>query len=124
MAYLKVCSVQCGSCIFGPNSAIAGRPERMRELERAWKREDTHQICHHFGVGEGGDEALSGEDVVCRGFYDTQFIRKGTGQMLRIAERLGAIFGKPGIEFVDPPDSPVDADVPAKGRAKRKHRAR
>lgn len=70
----------------------------MRELAKEWERQDTHQICHHFGSG-GDDDALEGENVVCRGFYETQFLEKGTGQLLRIAARLNL------IEFVEPPPS-------------------
>lgn len=96
MGKLKIAKTRCGSCIFGPNSAIKGRPARMRQLQREWRAADAHQICHAFGVGEtddDGHEYLEGEDVVCRGFYDTQ----PPSQMMRIAERINC------IEFVEQP---------------------
>lgn len=94
---LKVASKMCGSCIFGPNSAIKGRPERMRDLAEQWRRHDTFQVCHHAGTegeDDDGNPVLDGEAIVCRGFYDTQ----PPSQMIRIAQRLNC------IEFVDVPD--------------------
>ena len=95
---LKVASERCASCIFGPNSPLRHDTERMRELSEAWRAQDTHQICHAFGHGEvddDGNEVLVGEEVVCRGFFDTQ----PHGQLLRIAGRINC------IEFVDPPEN-------------------
>jgi hypothetical protein len=98
----RVAATQCESCIFGPNSAIKDRPERMRDLAASWRANDTFQICHAFGVGDfddDGNEMLDGEEVVCRGFYDTQ----PPCQMQRIAERLQAITGTQIIHFVPLP---------------------
>ena len=84
----RVSAEQCASCIFGPNSAIAGRPARMRDLARQWAKRDCHQVCHAFGSGD--DDELDGEDVACRGWWDTQ-----TSQNARIAERLGCVSFEP-----------------------------
>ncbi len=117
---LKVAATRCVSCIFGPNSPIKDRPARMRDLKRIWRLRDTHQICHHHGIegdseeydpdDEGAASAitpLDGEDVVCRGFYDTQ----PWGQMLRIADRLGCIVfvSQPATDMASTP-APVDPD--------------
>jgi len=112
---LKVAAARCSTCIFGPNSPIKDRPARMRELKRFWRLHDSHQVCHKFAIEgyEDGDEPLdedappasiNGEEVVCRGFYDTQT----WGQMLRIADRLGCIV------FVPQPAADL-ASTPAPG---------
>lgn len=77
--------------------------KRIAQLRRERRATDSHQICHAFGHGEMNDEGveeLVGEDVVCRGFYETEYEKRGTGQMLRIAERINC------VEFVDPPETP------------------
>ncbi len=61
----KVCETRCASCIFGPNSPL--RRTRFAELAKRWaKMRGGHQSCHQYGTTEGG------EDVCCRGFWDTQ----------------------------------------------------
>ena len=56
----------------------------MRQLQADWARRDTHQTCHAFGTVNDGQ--VLGEDVVCRGWWDTQ-----TSNGARIAERLGIV---------------------------------
>ena len=66
--------------------------KRFREQMSLCRKKDTHQICHQFGVGDENGP-LDGDDVMCRGFYETQPL----SQMLRIAERLNY------VRFVDQP---------------------
>ena len=61
----KVCASRCKTCIFGPNTPLPR--ERFAELAKGWaKMRGGHQVCHQHGTSEGG------EDVYCRGFWDTQ----------------------------------------------------
>ena len=97
---MKVMAESCDTCVFGPKSPVSRA--RMAELRREWALRDTHQTCHHAGVAEedeNGEETgrIDGEDIVCGGFFKNVYERRGTGQVLRIMERLGA------IEFVAPP---------------------
>ena len=87
----------CESCIFREGSNLA---DRVEVLEDEWRIRDTHQICHDSAIGDGEGElydAETGEDVdpmdakVCRGFYENVYLEEGTGQMIRISERLGLL---------------------------------
>jgi hypothetical protein len=53
-------------------------------MVRACARDDTHIICHDTLDIVTGTRAT---EAVCRGYYDTG----RRSQMLRIAERLGAV---------------------------------
>ena len=91
---MKVMRRHCDTCVFTDRSPL--RPGRMRDLEQSWQSLDTHQTCHHAGVGNE-EEGLIGEDIVCHGFFRSVFLTKGIGQGLRIAGRLI------GYEYVEPP---------------------
>lgn len=99
----KVMAKHCATCVFTARSPVG--PERMRDLERQWRARDTHQTCHHAGVGTGYDDdeedgppTLDGEDIACYGFVREVFLRHGIGQYLRISANLG------GFNYVDPAD--------------------
>lgn len=78
----KVMAKMCATCVFSPRSPVG--PERMRDLEQQWQQRDTHQTCHHAGIGVSDDEedgeGLEGEDIVCHGFFREVYLRTGTGQ--------------------------------------------
>lgn len=76
-AKAKVCEQRCKTCVFDKQNRFIDT-ERFRELAKEWKNGQSHQICHQFGVGvmddnEDGEfeHVLDGEDVWCRGFFDT-----------------------------------------------------
>lgn len=115
----RVAAEQCATCIFGPNSAIKDRPERMRDLVDEWRKNDGFQICHAFGIGEtddDGNETLIGEEVACRGFFDTQ----PACQIERIAGRLEAITGKTMIHFVPLSVDEIEAERPERSKTRTK----
>lgn len=84
---LRVLRERCDQCIFGPERIVSSR--RMADVLATCRRRDTHFICHKATI-EGG------QDVCCRGFYDTQ---PATG-LRDLAEQLDA------VEFVDEQDLP------------------
>jgi hypothetical protein len=88
----KVARERRATCIFGPNSPLSAA--RMREVTRSWAGGNGHQICHHFGSGEAGsrpgDEDFEGEDVWCRGFYDTQ-TPESVKELMRDFESVGLV---------------------------------
>jgi len=100
---VKVRATLCESCIFRPGSVLAERIDAR--LAEEWAENDTHQTCHQSAIASDDDDGLmdpeTGEPVkpedaaVCRGFYQEVFLKKGTGQLLRIMERLD------GLEFSD-----------------------
>jgi len=97
---LKVVEGRCDTCVFSKASPV--RSGRLRRLAQSWQRQDTHQVCHQFPVAAEGDDGeetgmLDGENVVCGGFFDNVYLVRGTGQLLRIAERFG------GFEYVPAP---------------------
>lgn len=105
---LRVMSKMCATCVFTDRSPV--RAGRRHDLERSWVARDTHQVCHHSAVWDESDGEVEDEadevpplerQVVCHGFFREVFLRHGTGQMLRIAERLG------GFEYVNPDDYPL-----------------
>ena len=83
----KIAAERCATCIFGENSPVG--PARMRDLHEAWG-EHGHQICHQFGTGPMPDdenpEDMDGEDVCCRGFFETQIPKSQQELMLALAE--------------------------------------
>lgn len=81
----KVASRACGQCLFGPNKIVSD--ERKDEVLEECENEDTYFVCHKSTIRDPN------EGMCCRGFYEAH---PGTGQMLRIAERLGAVV------FADP----------------------
>lgn len=78
---LKVCEKKCDQCLFSKDRIV--RPGRVADIISQCRAKDTHFICH------------KSDDVVCRGFYDTQ-----TSQLIRIAQRLRM------VEFVPVDDLP------------------
>lgn len=97
----KVMSKHCATCVFTSRSPVG--PARMRDLERTWRAKDTHQTCHHAGIGTYSDDdddedhpTIDGEDVACFGFVREMFLSHGIGQYLRISARLG------GFHYIDP----------------------
>lgn len=97
MSGMKVMARDCDTCVFSKASPV--RAGRMAQLRAQWRARDTHQVCHHSAVWDEDDpeDGPPDETVVCHGFFEHEFMERGTGQMLRISERLG------GFEFVEPP---------------------
>jgi len=82
---MKVCEEQCSQCLFTAMRIVSKK--RMAEIIKECRKNDTHFICHKHSV--------NGDDVMCRGFYETQ----PPSQLLRIAERLNMVI------FVKPPNA-------------------
>lgn len=74
---MKVMEKQCNECLFSKNRIVT--TTRMRSILAECARKDSHFICHKA--------TQEGEDVCCRGFYDTQ----PPSQLMRIAGRLNMI---------------------------------
>lgn len=78
----KVASKCCNQCLFSPNKIVSDR--RKASLLKEIVQEQSFFECHKSTMNGGG--------TCCRGFYE-KFGHHS--QMIRIAERLGA------IEFVE-----------------------
>jgi len=76
----KVKTECCNQCLFSKDRIVSG--ERMKEILRDCRKNDSHFICHKSSI-EGGNDC-------CRGFYDTQ-----DANIIRIAQRLNC------VEFVN-----------------------
>lgn len=78
----KVYEKRCDQCLFSKDRIVSAA--RRVEILRECVGKDTHFICHKA--------SLNGENVCCRGFFDSQ-----TSNLIRIMGRLNA------IEFVPLP---------------------
>lgn len=87
----KVCEEKCTKCLFTKNR-IVGK-ERMANILEECARNNTHFICH--------EASMNGQDVCCKGFYDTQ-----TSNMMRIAQRLKMV----AFVAIDKGDAPAPND--------------
>jgi len=72
----KVKEECCGQCLFGKDKIVSS--ERKRSILIDCQQNDSHFICHKA--------TIEGEDVCCKGFYDTQ-----TSGMIRISQRLNMV---------------------------------
>jgi hypothetical protein len=86
MMGLEICEERCNQCLFSENRIVS--KTRMAQIVRDCRRNDTFFQCHKH--------TIAGNDVMCRGYYETQPPR----QMQRIAERLNA------VQFVPTPKEP------------------
>lgn len=80
---LKVLKKRCDECLFSDARIVSKR--RAAEVLKSCARNDSHFECHKG--------TMVGENIVCRGFFDTS-----STNLIRIAGRLGA------IDYVDVPD--------------------
>ena len=76
----KVKKECCGQCLFSKNKIVSDK--RKDGILSDCAKNQNHFICHKA--------TIENQDICCKGFYDTQ-----TSNMIRIAQRLGA------VEFVD-----------------------
>lgn len=76
----KVKKKCCGECLFSKDKIVSNK--RRKDILDGCKKKDNHFICHKA--------TIKGEDVCCKGFYDTQ-----TSNMIRISQRLNM------VKFVD-----------------------
>lgn len=77
-AGVHVLREKCSTCIFRPGNLMELRPGRLADLVAETRRHDTNVVCH---------QTLDAERAAfCRGSVD-----ESPGQMMRIAERLGAV---------------------------------
>lgn len=74
----KITKERCSECLFSKDKIVGDK--RRRQVLKECERKDTHFICHKA--------TLRGEEVCCAGFHEAF---PGTGQLHRIAQRLGAI---------------------------------
>lgn len=85
----RLLTKQCSSCIYIQNGRLMHlRPGRVEDMTAETIKMDTNVICHK-------SRSLQGElpwDAWCKGSVD----KKGPGQLIRIAGRLGI------LEEVDP----------------------
>lgn len=90
-----IASRRCDQCLFGPNKIVSD--SRKEDVLRGCEAQDRHFVCHKSSIRDPE------EGMVCRGFYE---VHRGTGQGLRIAERLGI------AAFADPNTGLVVSDAP------------
>jgi hypothetical protein len=84
MMGFKVCKERCNECLFSPDKIVSNR--RKQNIIRECIRENKFFVCHKHGVGT--EEGTEGEEVCCRGFYDSYGPQIN---IIRIAQRLNAI---------------------------------
>ena len=80
----KVCSSRCDECLFSPNKIVDN--ERKQEIIETCITNNSFFVCHKFGIE--GDEGTIGEEVCCRGFYESYGHHIN---LIRIMQRLRAI---------------------------------
>lgn len=80
---MRIAKERCKNCLLGPDALVS--PAQVKAHLQKCARDDSHFICHRA--------SMKGEDICCRGFYDTR-----TTNLIRVMGRLGA------IEFVDLPE--------------------
>jgi hypothetical protein len=79
------------------------KPGRVRNMIADCTMNDTYIPCHEHmkyvdswpDDDDETDYETTDDSPVCRGFYDRYYLTQGTGQMIRIAERLRM------VRFVD-----------------------
>lgn len=83
---LKVYKTCCANCPLSKDAIVP--PDRRREIVEGCKIDQTHFICHKASMED--------KEVLCKTFYDKfgHF-----SQLVRIAERLGA------VQYVPQPES-------------------
>jgi predicted PolB exonuclease-like 3'-5' exonuclease len=84
---LKVFKECCKNCLLSKDRIVDSK--RVKEITKECLENQTHFICHKATMNDD-------EEVLCKSFFD-KFGHYS--QMVRIAERLGA------LEFVDQPDA-------------------
>lgn len=75
---VMVCAQQCGTCIFRPGNLMRLQPGRVDGMVEQAIANQSAIICH---------DTLSGDNAVCRGFFD----RHKHDTLLGMAERLGVV---------------------------------
>lgn len=80
----KLCSQRCNECLFSPGKIVD--QDRKEEIINKCIANNSFFVCHKFGIE--GDEGTIGEDVCCRGFYDSYGSQIN---LIRIAQRLRSI---------------------------------
>jgi len=73
---MKVKKERCNQCLFSKNAIVSNR--RKKDILNGCRKNDSYFICHKA--------TIEGEDICCKGFYDTQ-----TSNLIRIMQRLGAV---------------------------------
>lgn len=72
----KVTEERCNECLFSKNKIV--KNARRKEVITDCLRDGSHFICHKASI--------AGEDICCKGFYETQ-----NCNLIRIAQRLNAV---------------------------------
>jgi len=75
----------CFGCPWTKDSLVS--KERVRDIVEDLRERDVHFICHKKLT----EKALKKETVVCRGYYDHEFLLRGTGNLMRIYMRIGGV---------------------------------
>lgn len=96
---MKVFKTPCFGCPFTKDSIVS--PERAANIKADCETRDKHFICHKSAHTMQGVP----EEVACGGYFQNVYLKTGSGQLLRIMERLG------GLEMID---IPAEADAEAR----------
>ena len=80
----KVCSSKCDECLFSKDKIVDDA--RRKEIIETCIANNSFFVCHKFGIE--GDEGTIGEEVCCRGFYESYGHHIN---LIRIAQRLRAV---------------------------------
>lgn len=93
---LNVLAEACQDCPF--KGRFQGlRPGRLRDIMQGCEAEDNHFVCHRT-IRDYYDVTAGREDAVCAGWLEAAGgLDEAPGQLLRIAQRLGA------VRVIDPP---------------------
>jgi hypothetical protein len=75
---VHIMGTQCATCIFRPGNLMRLEPGRVEGMVEHAIENQSAIICH---------DTLSGDNAVCRGFFD----RHKHDTLLGMAERLGAV---------------------------------
>lgn len=75
---LEVCEKQCDQCLFSNNKIVSD--SRKKSLLKKIIKEQSMFECHKA--------TIAGKNTCCKGFYDQLGFHS---QMIRIADRIGAI---------------------------------
>ncbi len=75
----------CFGCPWTKDSLVS--PERVRDIVKGLRKKNTHFTCHKAQT----EPKLKGDTIVCRGYFDHEFLLRGTGNLMRIYMRLGGV---------------------------------
>ncbi len=75
----------CFGCPWTKDSIVEA--DTLRSIVEGLRKDDVHFICHKKQT----EPELHDTTVVCRGYFDGEFLKRGTGNLMRIYMRLGGV---------------------------------